>query len=44
MSQRFIERHPEFGITSWDEMTRGSPDAEKIPFMVDALRKAGLPD
>ena len=44
VSQRFIERHPEFGITSWDEMTRGSPDAEKIPFMVDALRKAGLPD
>jgi adenylate cyclase len=42
--QRFIERYPEFSVSSWDAQTIGSPDADKAPGMPDSLRKAGLPD
>jgi len=44
IAQRFIERHPEFSISSWNALTDSSPDAEKTGIMGDALRKAGLPD
>lgn len=44
VGQRFIERHPEFRISSWSALGDGAPDANGTAFMEDAMRKAGLPD
>jgi len=43
VGQRFIERHPNFTISSWRALTRDAPDT-RTASMGDALRKAGLPD